>query len=190
MQRQSFTEILGRVRDYAAGMGLVIIDSKTLNPYFKGDLDGSKIWINFDMDDEEELFNVLHMIGHAIQWGMSEELKALGSVLHQNPDPELLAKLQKYEWEANCYGLAVLHNLGIYYLDQWLHTKYTTDLYLLTHFYRTGTKAENVSDVPEPSWSLANHAIEILVPKAIPKTFIPTEIEGSRNGLVIDFKTA
>lgn len=182
MTSYTYTQILHRVRDYAAGMGLVLIDSKTLNPYFKGDLNGEKIWINFDMDDEEELFNVLHMIGHAIQWGMSEELKALGSVLHQNPDDKLLRRLQEYEWEANCYGLAVLHDLGIFTLDNWLFEKYQKDMMFLTHFYKTGEKVRTITQIA------IDHAFILsLEAKAIPKTFVPTTIEGTRNGIVIDF---
>lgn len=181
---QSFTEILRRVRDFAAGMGLVLIDSKTLNPYFKGDLNGSKIWINFDMNDEEELFNVLHMLGHSVQWGVSEEMKALGSKLHTNPDNETLARLQEYEWEANCYGLGILHALGIYYLDNWLFDKYRMDAYYLTHFYKTGEKVKEVTPI-----SIKYAVIKPLEAKIVPPTFIPTTIEGSRDGLVIDFKT-
>ena len=182
METQTYTQILHRVRDYAAGMGLVLIDSKTLNPYFKGDLNGSKIWINFDMNDEEELFNVLHMIGHAIQWGVSEELKELGSVLHTNPDDQLLRRLQEYEWEANCYGLAVLHDLGIFYLDNWLFEKYAADMMLLTHFYKTGEKVREVTPI-----AIQYAYINSLEAKPVPKTFIPTTIEGTRNGIVIDF---
>lgn len=182
METQSFTQILHRVRDYAAGMGLILIDSKTLNPYFKGDLNGSKIWINFDMNDEEELFNVLHMLGHSVQWGVSEELKALGSHLHTNPDDETLARLQVYEWQANCYGLAILHDLGIFYLDDWLYEKYRTDAYYLTHFYKTGEKVKEITAI-----ALQYASIRKLEAQPIPKTFIPTQIEGTRDGLVIDF---
>lgn len=189
MQRQSFSTILERVRDFAAGMGLILIDSKTLNPYFKGDLDGTRVWINFDMDDEEELFNVLHMLGHSVQWGMNEAMKALGSKLHKNPDPETLVRLQEYEWEANCYGLGILHALGIFYLDEWLYAKYSDDMFLLTHFYRTGEKLKNITMVSKESWMSACLAVKPLVAKIVPPTFIPTQIEGSRDGLVIDFSS-
>ena len=182
MEKQTFTQILHRVRDYAAGMGLILIDSKTLNPYFKGDLNGSKIWINFDMDDEEELFNVLHMLGHSVQWGVSEELKALGSRLHANPDDRLLRQLQEYEWEANCYGLQILHDLGIFYLDNWLFEKYHADMMFLTHFYKTGEKVKEITAI-----AIQYAFINSLEAKSIPKTFVPAEIEGTRDGLVIDF---
>lgn len=187
MKKQSFTQILHRVKDYAAGMGVIVIDSKTLNPYFKGDLDGTRIWINFDMDDEEELFNVLHMIGHAVQWGLDPVLKELGSKLHANPDEQLLKRLLEYEWEANCYGLAVLHDLGIFDLDQWLEDCYEKDLFLLTHFYKTGEKVKYSYVVPTSSRNVAIEAMKQLIAKPIPKTFIPTTIEGSRDGIVIDF---
>lgn len=185
MEKEMFTKILHRVRDYAAGMGLVLIDSKTLNPYFKGDLNGTKLWINFDMDDEEELFNVLHMIGHAIQWGVSKELRELGSVLHTNPDNALLRKLQEYEWEANCYGLQVLHDLGIFRLDDWMFEKYELDMTFLTHFYLTGQKFKSLKQIPIES--KCRTLLQPLIPKPVPKSFIPTEIEGSRDGVVIDF---
>lgn len=177
----NFTSILQRVHDYARGLGLIVKDSTTLNPYFKGDTNGQQIWTSFKLDDEEELFNVLHMIGHCIQWGVSEELRKLGSVLHHSPDAKLLRKLQEYEWEANCYALELLHELGITDLDQWLTDKYKEDMYYLTHFYKTGEKVKEITQV-----ALDNAFIEKLVPKEIPK-FTPFAISGSRDGIVIDF---
>ncbi len=181
MKNNEFINILQRVHDYARGLGLIVKDSTTLNSYFKGDTNGQKIWTSFKLNDEDELFNVLHMIGHCIQWGISEELRNLGSVLHTNPDDILLRRLQEYEWEANCYALYLLHDLGIYNLDKWLSDQYHKDMYYLTHFYKTGEKVKEITET-----ALRYAFIKELYPKEIPK-FTPHAILGSRDGIVIDF---
>jgi hypothetical protein len=177
-----FTEVLTRVLQYAKGtLGLHIIDTSELDPYFKGDLDGVSIWIASALDDEEELFNVLHLIGHTIQWNVSKELRVLGAVLHQKPDNVLLHRLQEYEWEANCYGIFILHKLGVFDLDTWLSEKYREDMYFLTHFYKTGEKLKEITDIGlayKFTWPLKEKAVPVFSPWANPET---------RNGIVIDF---
>lgn len=179
---KEFTLILLRLRDYAAGMGINVINSNKFNKFFKGDLDGTNIYIDFDSEDDEELFGLLHMLGHCLQWAASKQLRELGSTLHVNPDDSLLKELQEYEWEANCYGLAILHDLGINQLDEWLYRKYRDDMFHLTHFYKTGEKVKLY--IPEGEFDF----IHPLTPKQPPKIFTPSKIEGTRNGLVIDFK--
>lgn len=180
--RLRFTEVLEKVQDYAREvLKLVIIDTSDLDPYFKGDLDGIRIWIASTLDDEEELFNVLHLIGHSVQWNISGELRSLGSVLHLKPDTTTLHKLQRYEWEANCYGLFMLHRLGVLDLDEWLSAKYREDMYYLTHFYKTGEKLKEITDISrayEFTWPLIEKKIPQFSPWANPET---------RNGIVIDF---
>ena len=180
-----FTEVLKKVQDYAQGvLGLSIIDTSDLDPYFKGDLDGIRIWIASALDDDEELFNVLHLVGHSVQWNVSNELRSLGSVLHLKPDDGTLYKLQQYEWEANCYGLCILHKLQVLDLDEWLSRKYTEDMYYLTHFYKTGEKLKEITDISrvyEFTWPLVEKEIPIFSPWANPET---------RRGIVIDFTNA
>lgn len=182
ISQQRFTQALKEVLEYSKNvLHIEVIDTSDLDPYFKGDLDGKRIWIASALEDEEELFNVIHLLGHSIQWNLSKELRALGSVLHENPDDQLLRKLQEYEWEANCYGLKILHEIGIRDLDQWLFEKYRLDMFYLTHYYKTGDKLKAITDV-----SLAYQFTWPLVEKNIPE-FIPYANPETRRGIVIDF---
>ncbi len=176
-----FTAVLGRVLDYAKSLGFTVHDDNTLDKYFKGDMDGKTIVTSSMLDDEQELFNVLHMIGHSIQWNVSEDLRKLGNVLYKNPNETLLRKLQNYEWEANCYGLQVLHNVEVWDMDIWLYDCYQKDMYYLTHYYKTGEKKRQITKT-----ALRWTRIKILVPKVIP-SFTPVASEKSRSGIVIDF---
>lgn len=178
---QIYTETLKKVKEFASTLGLNVVDSNTLEEYFKGDMDGVNIITSSILDDEAELFNVLHMIGHSIQWNIDPELRKLGSVLYQNPSENLLKKLQRYEWEANCYGLEILNKVGASELAIWLFDNYQKDMYYLTHFYKTGEKVKEVTPT-----ALKYAHIKLLRPKEIPK-FIPVASERSRQGLVINF---
>jgi hypothetical protein len=178
-----FTMLLPKAYAFAESLGLSVHDSKTLDPYFKGDMDGKNIWISYDLDDEEELFNVLHLMGHCIQWGTSEELMRLGCVLHMHPDDQMLRKLQAYEWEANCYAYTILIKIGGADLADWLYKNYREDMLYLTNFYLTGEKVKEITPL-----ALAHSFIQPFVIKDIP-AFVPKPIPGTRNGIVIDFKS-
>jgi hypothetical protein len=181
---ERFTEVLKLVRSYTTTIGIQMVDTSELDPYFKGDLNGVSIWIAEALGDEEELFNSLHLIGHSVQWNVSKELRAMGSVFYTNPDDELLKKLQVYEWEANCYGLWVLHNLGVKDLDKWLFEKYREDMFYLTHFYKTGEKLKEITD-----FARSHEFIWPLEEKEVP-AFTAYPNEESRNGIVVDFTNA
>jgi len=176
-----FTNALAKIWEYSKEIGLEIVDTSKLDPFFKGDLNGVNIWIAATLPDEEELFNVLHLIGHSVQWNVSKELRALGSVLHNKPTEEVLKALQEYEWEANCYGLYALHQVGVHDLDGWLYAKYIEDMFYLTHYYKTGEKLKQITDI-----SLAYSFTKPLKPLKIPKFEAYANAE-SRNGIVIDF---
>lgn len=175
-----FDKVLNDVIKYAESLGLNIQFKNDLDEYFKGDLDGVSIFC-IEMNHDEMLFNILHMIGHTVQWNVSSELREFGSKTYLKPNQELMLKLQEYEWEANCYGLYILHKLGINNLDQWLHDKFVLDISYLTHFYATGEKLREIT-----LESLKYPFSKPLIPKSIPP-FKPYKSEGSRNGIVIDF---
>lgn len=152
---------------------------------FKGDLDGKVIWINQALDTSEKLFNLLHLTGHTVQRHADTHLLQLGSVLHTNPSLELIRKLQTYEYEANCYGLRLLHNAWYTFLDERLHTLYALDMRYLTKFYETGNVPNHVlSD--EHQTKIIQWA-QTLVETPIPSFRARKLIEGTRDGIVINF---
>ena len=162
-------------------MGLETHYTHNLDPFFKGDLDGKRIFIGNHLGVEEKLFNLLHLAGHSIQWNIDALLRNLGSELYLHPDDKLLKKLQTYEWQANCYALSILHKAGILDLDDWLSKKYILDMLYLTHFYKTGKKLKQVTTIAK-AYPFKRELKMIPIPY-----FIPASADRTRNGIVISF---
>lgn len=181
MKRKDFNQSLGKCQQAVKDLGLEVVYTHNLDPFFKGDLDGKRIFIGVHLAPEEKLFNLVHLAGHSVQWNVSELLRNLGSALYVHPDKKLLKELQKYEWQANCYGLAILHMAGVVDLDEWLTEKYITDMFYLTHFYLTGKKLKRITRLAK-SYPFKRR----LKPMAIPE-FTPKAHHRTRNGLVISF---
>jgi hypothetical protein len=175
-----FKEVLNDVVNYASKLGFNVVIKTDIDEFFKGDLDGLNIYLR-QIDYEEDLFNILHMVGHSIQWNVSDDLRKLGNVIYVNPSNEVLNKLQNYEWEANCYGYKILVELGHPKLKTWLEAKYVLDMLYLTHFYKTGEKLRVINEE-----TLKNAYKKPLIAKEIPM-FKPRTQKNTRNGIVIDF---
>src|SRR3989344_6429501 len=75
---------------------------------FSGDLNGAEIFINHNKSIEEQLFNLLHLFGHTVQWAVRPDGYALGYKLFHRPNQELLKLLIAYEREAARYSIALL----------------------------------------------------------------------------------
>ncbi len=176
-----FKSVLHKSEVVVREMGLVIHFTHNLDPFFKGDLDGKRIFIGSHLDDEDKLFNLLHLAGHCIQWNVDSLLRDLGSELYLNPDDELLKKLQTYEWQANCYGLAILRKADIFNLNSWLTKEYIRDMIYLTHFYKTGKKLRRMTKEAR-DFPFKRALQETPLP-----TFTPTAGTRTRNGIVISF---
>jgi hypothetical protein len=176
-----FVKCLKKCEKVVTKMGLTIIYTHNLDHFFKGDLDGKRIYIGDHLGGDEKLFNLIHLAGHSIQWNIDPLLRSLGSELYRNPGNKLLKKLQNYEWQANCYGLAVLHKAKVSDLDKWLTKKYVLDMLYLTHFYKTGKKLKRITKVAK-AYPFKKELAVIKIPK-----FIPVSAERTRNGLVISF---
>ncbi len=180
-KKTDFAEVLQKCEVVVSNMGLTIQYTHNLDPFFKGDLDGKIIYIGNHLSPEEKTFNLLHLTGHSVQWNLDALLRKMGSELYRNPDDALLLKLQEYEWQANCYALSVLHQAGVFNLDQWLSQKYIIDMLYLTHFYKTGEKLKKITAVAK-----AYPFKRELESKPIP-SFTPVAGTHTRNGLVISF---
>ncbi|MEJ7587088.1 MAG: hypothetical protein WKI04_05955 [Ferruginibacter sp.] len=180
-RKTDFTKALILCEKIAVEMGLEVHYTHNLDPFFKGDLDGKRIFIGNHLSVDEKLFNLLHLAGHSIQWNVDELLRNLGSELYLHPDDELLKKLQAYEWQANCYGLSILHKAEIFDLDNWLAKKYILDMLYLTHFYITGKKLKQVTTVAK-AYPFTRELKVIPLPD-----FVPASGDKTRNGIVISF---
>jgi hypothetical protein len=112
---------------------------------FTGDLNGAEIHVDYAQDVENALFIVAHLFGHTVQWNRCSDAREIGSVIHENPSAELIAKLCAYEEEACSYSMQLLHDLSVRDLDQWLSDFSACDLAYLTHFYKTDVKVDFMS---------------------------------------------
>lgn len=145
--------------------GVAVRIADVLDPN-TGDFDGVTISIDHDQDAAMALFVLLHLFGHTVQWNVSPDLRALGIASVTAPvDPALLPAIAEYERRASALGLQLLHECGIFDLDQWLADFCAADWRFLDHFYRTGERLP-FRDVHRPG-------AERLDPMAIPP-FQPT----------------
>src|SRR6478736_1083334 len=84
--------VLQKCESIVKDMGLNIVYTHNLDPFFKGDLDGKSIFIGYHLSPSEKLFNLVHLAGHSIQWNTDDLLRTMGSELYINPSDELLRK--------------------------------------------------------------------------------------------------
>jgi hypothetical protein len=154
--------------------GLPVVITDVPDP-FTGDLDGSSILVDYDLEAEEALFILVHLFGHTVQWNVSPSDRALGLLEVRDPSDELLASLARYEVDAARYSLQLFHEAGVRDLDQWLADFAACDIAYLMHFYRTGEK--------RPFRSFWVDGVPRLTPLAIP-SFQPTKWV-ARSGTVI-----
>lgn len=109
---------------------------------FTGDLDGAEIKVDWRNEAEDALFILVHLFGHTVQWNICPAARELGSAVEQNPSPEKLDALEKYEDEACRYSLQLLHEAGVHDLDGWLSDFSRCDFAYLRNFYEKGVKAD------------------------------------------------
>lgn len=180
MITKTFTSALEKTEKLANALGITVLypPANELDPFFKGDLDGKTIYISNELTKEEKLFDLLHLIGHTIQWNVNEQHYELGSVLHSNPSEGVMALLYAYEWEANCYGLYILEYIGHKNLRDWLYDLFKEDINYLMEFYKSGKKEKILPEDRVP--------VVELFPKPIPY-FTPKQRKSSREGIVIGF---
>jgi hypothetical protein len=143
---------------------------------FTGDLDGSEIQVDYDLDAEESVFLLVHLFGHTVQWNVSEHAREIGRDVPENPSAEVLAEIVAYEHEACGYALQLLHDAGVHDLDQWLSDFAACDCGYLMHFYRTREKREFLS-----FW---RDGQPLVAPRAIP-SFRPTRWVSRWKGTVV-----
>jgi hypothetical protein len=111
-----------------------------------------------------------------VQWNVDPAMFELGQQYQPPASEDLFPAIIAYEREAACYGLSLLHQIGINDIDQWFCNYTACDQAYLLHFYRTGEKQDFRTfwrnDAPE------------LEPKPIPK-FTPTKRSLRTEGIVI-----
>lgn len=139
---ERFLEVFNLLEAYLERRYDIPVRISDVTDPFTGDLDGREILIDHDQDVEAALFVLIHLFGHTVQWNLSERAREIGTVVQQNPTPELLDELEAYEEEACRYSLQLVHEAGVADFDQWIADFARCDFAYLRHFYETGEKAE------------------------------------------------
>jgi hypothetical protein len=172
---ERFRQVFNRVERYIEERyRLPVVITDVPDP-FTGDLDGSTILVDHDLDAEEALFVLVHLFGHTVQWNVNPADRELGLLEVRAPSEAMLASLARYEVDAARYSLRLFHDAGVRDLDQWLADFAACDIAYLLHFYRTGEK--------RPFRSFWVEGAPALSPLAIP-SFQPTKWV-ARSGTVI-----
>jgi hypothetical protein len=133
------------------GMEVVILDHA--NQEYYGDLDGAAVYIGRSATWEMKLFSMVHLAAHNYQWAVCGRYAEIGSQLFYKPDESLTQEMLRYEEECGAISLSLLHELGIYHLDEWYTKISRADLAYLDHYYHTGESHPLESyyqDVVEP----------------------------------------
>jgi hypothetical protein len=171
-----FDEYSTRVQKHLETFYGIRVVTRDIPDPLTGDLDGLEIDIDYAVTPEQRLFLLGHLFGHTVQWNVNPALFEIGRQYRPPVDEDLIPAIIAYEREAACYGLAMLHQIGITDIDQWFCNYTACDQAYLLHFYRTGVKRDFRS-----FWRNDAPRIE---PKAIP-AFTPTRKSMRMDGIVI-----
>lgn len=171
-----FDEYSARVQKHLETLYGIRVVTRDIPDPLTGDLDGAEIDIDHAVTAEQRLFLLAHLFGHTVQWNVNPALFEIGRQYRPPVNEDLIPAVVVYEREAACYGLAVLHEIGIMDIDQWFCDYTACDQAYLLHFYRTGEKRDF------PSFWTGN--APRLQPQPIPR-FMPTRRAFRMDGIVI-----
>jgi hypothetical protein len=173
---ERFIEVYNAVQAHVEfRYGIPVMISDVPNP-FTGDLDGAEVHVDYENPLEDAVFILVHLFGHTVQWNLSEYNRTIGYEVVQNPSPEKLDELERYENEACRYSLQLFHDAGVYDLDQWMADYAACDLAFLRSFYASGKKS--------PFRSFWKEGRPPLEPLPIPE-FRPTKWISRWQGIVV-----
>lgn len=103
-----------------------------------GTFDGLAIRLDALQSLEMQSFILLHLFGHSVQW-IAPALTPILEGIQRNDNLEsFLVALRAYEQQAARLGLALLHEMGIADMDQWLSDFAETDWRYVERYYREG----------------------------------------------------
>jgi len=173
-----FAEHCARVQEHIEKRYGIRVVTRDIPDPLTGDLNGAEIHVDFALTSEQRLFLLGHLFGHTVQWNTEPEAFLIGQNYRPPVDEKLFPAVLAYEGEAACYGLALMHEIGITdtNVDQWFSNYTACDQAYLLHFYRTGDKGEF-----RQFWR--EHAA-VVRPKEIPK-FVAKKRVFRMDGVVI-----
>ena len=133
-------EVFPLLRSRAEGRYRIPVLIMDVPDPFAGDLDGAEIHLDYLSADDLQIFTLVHLFGHTVQWSLSSHFWTLGGQAPGTYSEADLVEVDAYERDASRYGLSLLHEVGVHDLDGWLSDFSACDRTYLEHFYRTGEK--------------------------------------------------
>jgi hypothetical protein len=171
-----FDEYSARLQKHLENVYGIRVVTRDIPDPLTGDLDGAEIDIDNAVTPEQRLFLLAHLFGHTVQWNVNPDLFEIGRQYRPPVNEDLIPAVVAYEREAACYGLSVLHEIGIMEIDQWFCDYTACDQAYLLHFYRTGERRN--------FRSFSTGSAPLLQPQPIPP-FTPTRRTFRMDGIVI-----
>lgn len=113
----AFHEYSARVQKHLESVYGIRVVTRDIPDPLTGDLDGSEIDIDYAVSPEQRLFLLAHLFGHTVQWNVDASKFEIGRQYRPPVDEGLIPAIIAYEREAACYGLALLHEIGITDID-------------------------------------------------------------------------
>jgi hypothetical protein len=135
-----FAEHSERIQQHIEGAYGIRVITRDVEDPLVGDLDGEEIHIDLAVTPEQRLFLLAHLFGHTVQWNAHPSALALGRPRRPPVAPAAIPGLLEYERQAASYALTMVHEVGIWGIDQWLSDYTACDTAYLEHYYLTGEK--------------------------------------------------
>ena len=161
-------DLWGRVCSGVVKQGFVI-EYRDLEPPKTGIFDGLRIVIDPDVGFEMQCFLLLHLFGHSVQWVAPSLEHKLADLQHTEDKQRFMQVLHAYELEAACFGMQLMHQVGVITLDQWYSDFVATDWRYVERYYQTDRLPEWKSCVvsgcplvtPAPIPELRHHEVQV-----------------------------
>lgn len=111
-----------------------------------GTFDGLEIVLHQGNDPQLQIFILLHLFGHSVQWVAPSLEDTLRGIQNKENMSKFMYFLRRYEFEAARFGLQLLHEAGITEADEWFAEMVDIDWQYVKTYYETGV-VPNLDDI-------------------------------------------
>ena len=103
-----------------------------------GTFDGLDIVLHSGNEPQLQIFILLHLFGHSVQWVAPSLEHTLDGIQNKDDLQKFLFFLRQYEFEAARFGLQLLHEGGITEADEWFTEMVDIDWQYVRMYYLSG----------------------------------------------------
>ncbi len=113
-----------------------VIEYRDLELPRTGIFDGLRIVIDPDVGFEMQCFLLLHLFGHSVQWVAPSLEHKLDDLQNTQDRSRFMEVLRAYELEAAGFGMQLMREEGVTWLDQWYSDFVQTDWRYVERYYQ------------------------------------------------------